>query len=544
MKSKLRKKIDRTINNSFNQLIFIYAILVLFVSISLMHKFSYLFHILAIILGVSGFFIIRRESIKYVYLNKRLYALLFVLALVIIFALRIIPYTNNSVPFSYDYGIYKYGIESFAKNGFKVVSWVKLTFSPAFLSLTKILSFFVSSKTILIDFFILINLIFGLSIYLVVRQHFGKVAALISFILYAASIIQYKAFTFLYYNSIIALTFLLLSVYFFKRKKRFLFILFFALTGAFHLPTFFVYFLSYIALVTFIFINGKKHQKSEIKKELLDLLYIFVLTVIFYLGFFSTGIKPLINPSLSTFSNEPGSSFGSFVSFFQYSYSTLFYLPFAILGFFYVTKRKNFNLLFFMTIISFILVYTQLFFYKRFIIHLDLMFIILSSLGFLFVIRRSKVLGTFIMIAMIGSSMFVTYDFAKNLESPVTPEEFNLIKKFSLTEENAFVMTTSSKYAPYLLSYSNRKTIAPGLFGDDHTKSDWQDFLNSKDLTEIKQFLDSYRKHPQTNQNYPLYIFLSRSQNDNLKPFLTGSDACFEVFNSHRLGHKIYEYVC
>jgi len=63
-------------------------------------------------------------------------------------------------------------------------------------------------------------------------------------------------------------------------------------------------------------------------------------------------------------------------------YSTLAYLPLAILGFIHFIKKKDYNLIAIWALLAFIIVYFQFFFYNRFIIMLDIVLIILASIGF------------------------------------------------------------------------------------------------------------------------------------------------------------------
>jgi uncharacterized membrane protein len=93
-------------------------------------------------------------------------------------------------------------------------------------------------------------------------------------------------------------------------------------------------------------------------------------------------------------------------------------------------------------------------------------------------------------------------------------------------------MSTSSTYSPWLLGYSERKTIAPGLFDyNKHSQEQWIVFWTTEDINQIQQFMNVYEK--------PLYIFIGQKQKDNLVNF----PECFEVYYNQG-NNKIYKYVC
>ena len=93
-------------------------------------------------------------------------------------------------------------------------------------------------------------------------------------------------------------------------------------------------------------------------------------------------------------------------------------------------------------------------------------------------------------------------------------------------------MATLSLYSPYVLGYSERKTIAPGIFEyNKHNKQEWIEFWTTTDIEEMKQFLNEYEK--------PLYLHIGEKQKDNIKQF----NECFTTYYEQD-NNKIYEYTC
>jgi hypothetical protein len=500
------------IKNTFTQLIVLYTIVILLIIINILGKFSIQLNIASLIIALTAIPIIKKT-------NLNLPDYLIAIPIILTLALRLIPYINNSIPLGYDAGIYKYGIEAF--RGINSPEWTKTTFTPIFIYLTTILRTFFTTDIILTYILIILNLLIPITLYITTKEYFNKSTAIISTIIYSLSIIQFKLFSYLYFKNILAIPLLLLTFYFYKKKRTKLFILMAALTGATHRPTFLILILSYLALTI----------KQKSKKDLINLIKIGVLTLIFYLGFIKQAILPLIAPVTQSLI-QPGTSPGTFIDFFTYQYSILTYLPFALIGLFYLIKQKDYNLIFFSTIISLSIVYFQFFFFNRFIIHLDLFLIILAGIGFSILIQYRKKLGIIITITLLISAGILVTQEALNTKPLINNEELETIKYLQNTEANAYVIATASLYSPFVLGYSERKTIAPGLFEySKHTEKQWINFWTTKDIEEIKQFLNEYGK--------PLYVHIGAQQPDNIQQF----ENCFITYYENN-NNKIYKYTC
>ena len=518
---------NKIFENSFYNLLVIYIILVVLISLNLFWKYTLHFEIFALILGILGITLVlnidKIEILKTlkdkINPSRKFMYLIMGIAVVLIFLFRVIPYFNNSIPLGYDAGIYKFGIESFAEKVFGVDSWVKSALSPGFLYFFSALyKLGVSINFILIWLFIGFNVLLGISIYLFSKEYFNKKAGIISLVLYAVSVIQFKVFAFMYYKNIIALSALLLALVFLKKEKRHLFMLFGVIVGIMHQPTFLIFGLAYMAFTI-------KNYKSW-KKNVISGIIILIITGIFYIGFYKEAILPLIYPVANSLIS-PGESPGTFLSFFTYQFLTLAYLPFAIIGLAYLTKKKQFNVLFFLAVITALIVYFQFFFFNRFIIHLDVALIILAGAGFWILIENKRIFGTVILTLMVLSAGFVTYHEAINTKPLISDAGLKLIQKLQTTEENSSVMVISKEYSPWVLAYSKRKTIAPGLFDENKwDEEEWQKFWSVTGEQETREMLLIYHK--------PLYLFAGTKKFNN---------TCFSVYLEDS-GEKIYKYEC
>ena len=587
--SNLKQGVKGIFSSTFWQLVVVYTALVVLISFSLFWKYSLHFELFAVVIAVIGAMALyHSEDDEKEKLDKHLHYMLLALGILIVLTFRMIPYLNgNTIPLGYDAGIYKYGIESFSAQGFGVDDWVKSAMSPGFLYLlVPLLKMGVSSEFILTWAFIFFGVLLGVSIYFAGKAYFGNRTAVIALLLYAVSAIQFKVFTYMYYKNVIALAFLFFALYFLKRNEdfrasvfsgahsvhkqrvsvvsahppalkrdgndnsysesggagkwesesksgegterlkgwnfyRFFFIVFGVLVGIMHLPTFFIFGVAY---VLFIFYNRKNFGKKFVDGAL-----ILGLTLLLYVGFWNEAILPLIKPVAESFV-EPGTAPGTFISFFVYQFSTLYILPFAILGFAHLLWQRKFDMLFFLTLVTGIIVYFQFFFFNRFIIHLDVFLIVLAASAFSLMIANSKKLGIAILVLMLVSSGYVAFQDSVNAKPLITEESLNLIKMINLNVEgDARIMVVSSEYSPWVLAYSNRGTIAPGLFEENKwTQADWEKFWNSNSTDETKSLMSVYPKGEQ------VYIFVGTKSFNN---------PCFSEFLSNG-SSKLLRYNC
>src|SRR3989344_1791876 len=491
----MKNKIREIPSNTFYQLLIIYTILIIMITLSILTKYTIHMEIFALVIGIFGFFIIKNDinikenDLKFLE-NKYMHYGLLIMALLIIFLLRAIPYMNNQIPLGYDTGMYKYAIESGLTN---LDKWVVMIEEPGFLYLMSIIKIFLPSQFILTWLFILFNALLGFAIYLTTKEYFNKTIA----------------------------TFAVLGI----------------ILAGIHKPTFYLFGLSYFF---YSFISPIKNNKTKYDLKLLTRNVIIGVIILiggflFYLGNFTIQITNLVEPVLIGFVS-PGESPGTFITFFQYQFTTLIYLPFALIGFIYLIKKKEFNVLFFWTLISAIIVYFQFFFFNRFIIFLDVALIILASAGIFSMINDKKRLGGILSIILVICLIFSSFSYALNSKPNINVSEFNTINKLAaVSETNAFVMTTSSLYSPWLQGYSDRKTIAPGLFDYDlHTKNQWNSFWASNNQSEIVGFISEYK----TKYNSPIYIFIGEKQKDNIQ----GIKCTTLLYQENN--NKIYRYEC
>lgn len=530
---KLNQKSKNVAKNVFWMLIVIYTVIILLIALGVISKYTLHFEILALIIAILGIFAIKvnedyKATNKSPTFNKNLDYILLIAALVFILIIRIIPYLHNSIPLGYDAGLYKYGIEHGLQN---LDKWIlQGGMEPGFLYLMSFFKLFLSSQFILTYLLIAFCILLGIAIYFFTKEYFGKNAAIIAILLYSVSVIQFKTFEFMYYKNIIALALMLFSFYFLnkqeKLKFRILFIAFAIMVAAIHRPTFYMLGLSYFVYAFISPYSNKKYNLRLMTHNIINGVIILAVSSLFYLGKFLPAITSMFSPVLNAIVN-PGESPGTFVSFFSYQFLTLAYLPLAILGIILLTRKKQFNILFIWAIINSAIVYFQLFFFNRFIIHLDIALIILAAISFSAIIKQKKNLGIILLAVLLVSAGITTTIYSLNSKPLITQPQLELIQQLSNTEENSWVMSISSQYSPWLQGYSGRKVIAPGLFDyDTWSKEQWQEFWNNASSEKTIELMSVYQK--------PIYLFAGSKEFNN---------PCFSIY-LEKEGNKILRYSC
>lgn len=465
------------------------------------------------------------------YINKTLkndiYAnMVIVISLVILLFSRIIPYVNNSVPLGTDAGTYKYIMESYINslpnlpNG-NIDLWIREQPDPGLFIISDILHLIgFNIDTILKWIFIFFDILVGIGIYITANKFFEKNVGVIALFIYSISTVQLKVFSYLYYKNVAAIFILLIAIYLFKSGKYIPFILTASFLGSLHRPTFLIFVLIYISYILI-------YRKDFIKNVLTGTI-IILLALTFYISYMKEAIIEYIGPIVTG-----GIGSGTFISLPEYYLSSLYYLPFGLLGLFTLIKRKDFNIFFLWFMITGIIVYFKLMFYNRFIIHLDIAVIILAAFGLYEIIKYNKKIGSILFATLFVLSIFNAVQYAQTLKPLISDEELDIIKSLSNTEKDSYVMAVSGGYGPWILGYSERRTIAPGLFDyDKWTYGEWITFWYTGDKDKVVEMLETYQK--------PLYIYIGENDRINEKKFDNG---CFnKVFQEDRI--KIYKFVC
>ena len=152
---------------------------------------------------------------------------------------------------------------------------------------------------------------------------------------------------------------------------------------------------------------------------------------------------------------------------------------------------------------------------------LDLIVLIIVAIGLLEILKDNRIIGIITVLIIFGFLSYNVIGESLTVKPLITQDELDEIKELQNTENEAFVMATHSNYAPWILGYSERKTIAPGLFEYNvWNQEQWREFWSS-DAEKAKEMLEDYER--------PLYIHVGDTKGKmNVTKF---EDECFESFN-------------
>jgi hypothetical protein len=455
---------------------------------------------------------------------------LILIPLIITVLLRIIPFLDNTVPLGYDPGIYKYVFETYRDHMPNIPEqsledWVRGSHPTGLPILTSVLyTFGFNTQTIMIPFYIFFSVIIIFSLYLAVKEYFHKKAAIISTFIFSISFAQFNTFSLFYYKNIIAINFILLFLYSLKKHNIFLTTLFATATAFIHRPTFLI-----LALIWGI---ETLVNRENLKRNILAIFFSFLLVMAIYLPRFETAILDVIKPSVT----QPGA--GTFLSSYRYQLFSLSYFSLAIIGIAYLIKNKQFSPIVYWFFVNAVIVLLRLIFFYRFIIHLDIVMIILAALGtYRFLTSIPGKIKYLIVVLLFLAGIIVCFKESIYSQPLISQSDLDSIRMIpDYTPEDAYVVSLNSYYSPWIVGYSERLTIAPGLFGDNPwSRKEWDIFWMAPDVEEISYLLDEMPR--------PVYFYLGNHRSLNFMNKEKFNDECFElVFKDN--GNHLFELLC
>jgi hypothetical protein len=446
--------------------------------------------------------------------------LLFFISIFVTFALsRFIPFIKNAAPLGYDTGLYRGFIFNFIQNlpHFDIAHIAKNE-PPLLYILADALHY----CNISIDFFLgyfyyLTLIILALLFFYFLKKKYSFSAGIAGIFLLTISLAQFEAYWQLFYKNILAFIITLLFFYFLEKKNYWLCFLLGGALGGFH-------HMSFVPLAGAVFLTAI-FSKEKRKSHLLLFFSICLFALVCYVKNFSviTHYLASVNTNNKT---------GMFWSIFDYLFYALWYLPLLFIALYKKIKEKKLDYLFFYFIIVFLIVASQLFFYKRFLIHLDFIAIVLMApiLADLFryIFKKNKILYyiPFFLWSLFLIIRIFIYSFTT--DAYITANEFQAVKSLKDLPENATIISSDNFIAPWVYGYSEHNNIWPGKFKNDiWNYNEWQVFWKTSVPEERYILLNMIAK--------PVYIFIS--EDNNLKNNLA-NDPVFKKYSDF-----LYEYV-
>lgn len=523
---------------SFVQLCIIFIFIVLLKELGVLSIYFINYKWFAYLIPIIGLSSIRGRGMVIEFRLSFSVALIFLFFILV--GSRLYNITQTSVPLGYDPGIYKYAMEYYTsrlpeipENG--LPEWIRIGIPQGTPILALMLNELgsVNALKIIRYLFPLLCFIVFLPLYMLVKQISNKEIALIAAGLYALSYTQYTVYTFMYFKNVIGLILLLTALWGLERKNYVVLMLMYAGTGAYHRPEF--------LLLSIVLLFYVLTHRTEWKPLLLSVIVTGVLIAPMWiprLDLYLGMTRSIYEEAFDAIGGGYAGSGGTFFDWSRYEWVSLMYLPFALLGFTFLLFNRSFNSLFWYFIVNTGIVVGKLFFYKRLIIDLDLLYVMLAAVGvyytFLCSEKVPRKLGYATLALIMVSSGLVLANGVRNARPLITEKQLETIEWLAEnTEENAFVLA-SSPDAPWVLGWSERKVIAPGMFHwNDYNRAEWMAFFTSRELNKTMEFLSPFEG--------PVYIYRSKNPGNSLGAQKFDND-CFEKIIDDEA--EVYRYLC
>lgn len=393
--------------------------------------------------------------------------------------------------FGYDTGIYRHFVSGYFERFFDS-SIVPFGFSGYTTSLRFLGA---STDTIVFGGYIFLSLIFaGLFYFTVLEYTEKKMNAWFATVFLSLSIVQYEFFWGYYYRNFLALFFTIIIFYLIQIRSRVLWLPLTALAIVHPLTVLPVG----ISLCIYAWCK-KEDRKYILISGLLSGVVAIVLNYkefLVYLPF----ITNYFGVSAVALAAGNAEATGLFMSGKIFLYAILWYAPLAIFTLINVQWKKYLMPIIFL-FVNISLVLAQVVFYRRFLVSIDLILIMLAAVGLTEIWEWPKKYSKTLVIIflLLFGVYFMSYVVHK--EPLLTKKEMEVITELKLPD-TARILTINPYYAPWLYGFTNHGIIAPGMFEHDQwNREKWDLFRGQADVSGQTNMLKQY-------QSQPLYIFL------------------------------------
>lgn len=440
----------------------------------------------------------------------------------LLFATRIIPFLHwGEAPLGYDAGIYLRNFELYLQDPQEAVR-------PLGLVVNMLAAAGLSTNAILHFFLIVLNVLLGCSLYTVAKTLFrNQLIALSTLLVFTLSIAQYEAYVWMFYRMMLSLVLFMVTFTLIARRS-YLAVVTGAFAGAMHPATFIVFGSTY---TIFTIAEGVRAAMSRawikpFRFTVITGAAMLLLAVLVNIPEFHFELPTLIQHKLSIASISSFHPYlsneltGFYLNFTGFRLSTLFYVPFALLGFvLLVTRARSWwntgqahGILFFLSfvMVTASLIVAKVIFYQRYFIILDLLVILFAAITLarlVYYFQSARGGQLLLAIFVVGFSVvMLLYSWTR---APwILPSELRELKAITpFLEGNAYGMATDSFYTPWVYGYVTTRTIAPGYFMNAWSYEEWRRFWDQGTDKERQELLARYG-------DSPLYIFVGAKQDD------------------------------
>lgn len=453
--------------------------------------------------------------------HEKFFFYLFLFSVIFFIVTRLFPFIRyGGAPLGYDTGFYLKAIDALQQGeGFESHRFIRGLLWVPFVWIG------IPSGVILHGLYILAQYLSAGALYMVARtftssDHLPYVST--TLFLFAVSIPQFFAFWWMFYQTIFAVTFLLMTLALLHRRSLLVF-----LTAGFgalmHPPTFFGF---VIALFVFIILRPLYTliRARSIEREVVFMMIVTVvafLIVLQSLDFIDPGTIYSYLYTIKSFgwllTNYPplliAQYGGLYIDFEIFTLAIIYLLPFALSGLvlfifrpvremIFVRVSRLFFLILFL-IVLFVLSYFPFLYQHRHLIYLDIILIFFASYALLYFFRyflSDRVGRMVIGVLILGFVLYNSY-IVWNRKPQLYSQERDELQALTINDDGArYTIATDALYTPWVYAFSKLATIGPGYFHDQWSYAMWKEFWNGTDNTRRHELLRMYKS--------PLYLFI------------------------------------
>lgn len=417
--------------------------------------------------------------------------ILFGVLFLILLVNRSFPYISyGPFGFGYDTGIYKKTFEEI-KNFSDIFSSAVDIF-PSFLA-------YVSNKLnlpifwLLYYFHILISAFIAIPLYLLTKEYFGKYAGIAVIAIFTVSYVQVLASEFYLYKAVLG-SFLMLFAFYFYSKKSYKFYIFAFLLALTQLPQLLLLCFG-IGIATIV--GGKKDFKFNLIGFFTLLIALGILLI--FKAEYLFGAVNVVLSSLNVQNTMNSHQTGLFMTLPAYLHRSYIILGCGIMGFILSIKQwRKIILLQTSMAFVFIIVFLKLFFQNRFIVELDLLLIPFAAYFLVYLVQKylkkiyvKIVLGLFLIVI----SVFLSHWYYKTTFPALTVYEVWAIDVLNERTDSEYNMVINTLYAPWLYGFSNKITLAPGIFESVWDYDQWVKYISASEEECAQMLIDITEKY-------------------------------------------------
>ena len=453
--------------------------------------------------------------------------LLGVALIVVLFVKFFWSYFAFSVPLGYDPGIYRYLFVTHAQ-GFPpfliadLEPWAQAHPLGLFIFTTVFLKLGLPVDWLLGWIWNLIPVVLLLTLAWVSAKKWGKPVGVLVLLMGILSMPYYDGFAAMYYKTYAALLFVVLTFHFLDRRS-FLALIPAGLALITHHQTGLVLLLAFVAWWAQIGVRLWRDPQWYLVTAVAATLG--VLVGLFYLPIWYDAVWPHLITLFTTWgSSAPAGSFPPARYYLRYEF---FVLLLGVIGFFWtLNQKKELTLWHWAALFSALFVIGQLFFYRRFFLHLDFFLLPFGAYAlFSFTQHRNVALRVMIVLALLGQvafSLHGTLRWAPQIDPTVVASMSAMAAEIP---QDSSVIALENNAAPVALGWlPHHKTGGPGLFGRPYfSYRGWERFLYGSH--DDRRTLLS---HPHLSP--PLYFLTSPLFHQHYGEYVKGflADPCFK----------------